>query len=287
MAIMNNLTKEEYNKLQGKINKAQGDHFENIVTASCYYYEAHNIAMIEKTPEPFKIIGKETERTGKQIFKGVFKKKGQPDFKGTLNNGQAICFEAKHTDADTIEQNRVTEEQARCLSIHAKLGAIVFIIVSLNMQNFYCVPWRIWQDMKELFGRKYMNKAELAPYKLPFQNGVIKFLAPLEEIVGQSKKESTERTKRIFISGKISEDCNYIEKFERKQEELRKKGYLVFNPATIINPFMEYDEQMKQCFELIDLSDRVYFLSDYRTSKGSMMEYEYAKNKNKIMVIEV
>ncbi len=285
--LQNNMTKEEFNKLQGKVNRAKGEQFENIVTASCYYYEAHNKAMIEKTPEPFKVIGKESDRVGRQIFKCVFKKKGQPDFKGTLNSGQAICFEAKHTDGDTIEQGRVTVEQARCLSIHARLGAIVFIIVSLNMQNFYYVPWKIWSDMKEIYGRKYMNKKELEAYKIPFQNGVIKFLAPLEEPIEQNKECLENRTQRIFISGKISEDGNYIKKFERKQDELRVQGYLVFNPATIIDPFIEYDEQMKQCFELIDLSDRVYFLRDYRTSKGSMMEYNYAKSKNKVMVIEV
>ncbi len=287
MLITNNLSKEEYNKLQGKINKAKGEQFENLIIASCYYYDAHNKAFIEKTPEPFRILGKEKDRTGKLIFKGVFKKKGQPDFKGTLNGGTAICFEAKHTDADTIEQSRVTEEQARALHIHTKLGAKTFVIVSIQMQYFYCVPWKVWSNMKDLYGHKHMNKNDLEQYQVPFQNGVIKFLAPLEEPIEQNKECVENRTQRIFVSGKISEDCNYIAKFERKQDELRKQGYLVFNPATIINPFMEYDEQMKQCFELIDLSDRVYFLSDYRTSKGSMMEYNYAKSKNKVMVMDI
>jgi|GEM_PF-274230 len=293
MVITNNLSKEEYNKLQGKINKAKGEQFENLIIASCYYYEAHNKAYIEKTPEPFRIIGKEKDRTGKLIFKGVFKKKGQPDFKGTLNGGTAICFEAKHTDADKIEQSRVTEEQSRALSIHSKLGAETFVVISLKMQNFYCVPWKVWDNMKEIYGRKYMNEKDLEQYRIPYQNSIIKFLAPLEEKankpIEQNKCETEleERAKRVFISGKISEDGNYIKKFERKQDELRVQGYLVFNPATIIDPFIEYDEQMKQCFELIDLSDRVYFLRDYRTSKGSMMEYNYARSKNKVMVIEV
>jgi len=285
--ITDNLTKEEFNKLQGKVNRAKGEQFENIVTASCYYYEAHNKAYIEKTPEPFKIIGKNIDVTNKLIFKGVFKKKGQPDFKGTLNGGTAICFEAKHTDAEIIEQNRVTEEQARALHIHTKLGAKTFVIVSIKMQCFYCVPWKVWSNMKDLYGHKYMNKNDLEQYQVPFQNGVIKFLATLEEPIEQNKECVENRTQRIFISGKITEDGNYIKKFERKQDELRVQGYLVFNPATIIDPFIEYDEQMKQCFELIDLSDRVYFLKDYRTSKGSMMEYNYARSKNKVMVIEV
>lgn len=288
----NNLTKKEYNQLQGKMNKSAGEQFENLIIASCYYYEAQHKAYIEKTPEPFRVIGKNIDATNRLIFKGVFKKKGQPDFKGTLQSGKAICFEAKHTDADRIEQSRVTEEQARALSIHSKLGAEAFVIVSLKMQNFYCVPWKIWADMKNIYGRKYMTKKELEQYQVPFQNGVIKFLAPLEEQINlqteQNKCESKqlERTKRVFISGKISEDCNYKKKFENKTQELRRKGYLVFNPADIINPHMEYDEQMKQCFELIDIVDEVYFLKDYRISKGSMMEYSYAKSKNKTMVIE-
>lgn len=285
--VANNLTKEEFNKLQGKISKAKGEQFESLVEASCMYYEAQNKAYIEKTPEPFRVIGKTTDATGKAIFKCIFKNKGQPDFKGTLKDGGAICFEAKHTDADVIEQKRVTEEQARALLIHNKLGAKTFVIVSIKMQDFYCVPWKVWGSMKELYGHKYMGENELKQYSVPFQNGVIKFLKPLEEIIEQNKKDDVKRTKKVFVSGKISEDCNYKDKFNKKQEELRGKGYLVLNPATMINPYMFYDEQMKQCFELIDIADEVYFLRDFKQSKGSMLEYEYAFSKDKTIIVEV
>lgn len=89
----------------------------------------------------------------------------------------------------------------------------------------------------------------------------------------------------IFISGAISSDPNYKDKFKRKELELRSLGYRVINPTSIPED-LDYEMQMALCFASIDQADVVYFLSDYKTSLGSTREWHYAKAKNKIILYE-
>ena len=50
-------------------NNAQGQHFEREILAGCRMYEQHKIAVIDKTPEPFRVTNK-NHRTGE--FTGRF-----------------------------------------------------------------------------------------------------------------------------------------------------------------------------------------------------------------------
>ncbi len=159
-------------QLQGAQAKVAGDNLEGLIKAACMYYEDRKIASIEKTPEPMHII----KNLGKGRFIAYFEKQAQPDFKGTLDGGQAIVFEAKNTRVDKIEQSRLTKEQKDSLQKHYELGAMAFVLVSINLQSFYRVHWETWRDMKELFGHKHMTVEELKPYKLKMTNGIIRFL---------------------------------------------------------------------------------------------------------------
>lgn len=163
--------KDPRRQLQGSINKAQGAAFENYISAACKYYEIKKTAFIEKTPEPMKVLKRLQDK-----FLCCFLKPAQPDYKGTLSSGRAVCFEAKATYSDKIEQSRVTPEQERALDQHFSLDAICFVLVAIKMQSFYRVPWEDWKNMKELFGHKYMGENDLQPYKIKIWNGVIKFL---------------------------------------------------------------------------------------------------------------
>lgn len=108
---------------------------------------------------------------------------------GTLKGGRSIYFEAKHTDDERIEQRRLTQEQQDDLEAHHKLGAIAFVLVSVSLTDFYRVPWPVWRDMAEIYGRKYMTHAELSCYEVPATAGFIKFLHGIEsEVLG---KEAT------------------------------------------------------------------------------------------------
>ena len=89
-------------------------------------------------------------------------------------------FEAKATDKDRILQSAVTEEQARALESHANMGALAFVLVCLRGRAVYRVMWEDWQNMKELFGHKYMTAVELEPHRVQLRQGVIRFLGDPE-----------------------------------------------------------------------------------------------------------
>lgn len=162
-------------QIRGAQSRAAGAAFEGLVKASCTMYRNRGAAYIEKTPEPMKILGVLDRLRG--IFRCCHEKPAQPDFKGTIAGGRSICFEAKHTDAGRIEQDCVTEQQRGALDMHESLGACCFVLVSLGMQDFFRVPWAEWQQMKDLFGHKYMSAAELEPRRVPVVGGMILFLS--------------------------------------------------------------------------------------------------------------
>ncbi|MFA9380207.1 MAG: Holliday junction resolvase RecU [Acetanaerobacterium sp.] len=161
--------KNPTNILRGRQNRAQGELFEKIIMASCDYYRERGIAHIEKTPEPFHV----TKSCGAGCFYGNFAKQAQPDFKGTLRGGRTIVFEAKHTDADRIKQDRVSQIQTDELNTCELFGAVCAVIVSFGMQGIYMVPWDTWRNMPLIFGRKYITAKDVAQYKRRFTGALI------------------------------------------------------------------------------------------------------------------
>lgn len=172
---MNRMTTAEYRaSMRGKRNRAQGLAFESSVENACNYYKIQGMAHIEKTPEPMRVIQVIDRNRG--IFKAVFQKAAQPDYKGTMKGGRAVVFEAKYTETDRIDQNVITNEQWEALDLHEAMGAWCFVVVSLGLRH-YRVPWSKWKTMKEDCGHKYMNAADLIPYELPFsQPQLVRFL---------------------------------------------------------------------------------------------------------------
>ena len=171
---MERMTAAQYRaSVQGKVNRAQGLAFENTIEAACEYYQTQRQAYIEKTPEPMRVIAALDRKRG--IFKAVFQKAAQPDYKGTIVGGRAVVFDAKSTETDRIQQSAVTDEQRDALNMHESMGAVCFVLVSLGFK-YYRVPWGHWKTMKELFGHKYMNADDLAKYEIPYLNGFLRFL---------------------------------------------------------------------------------------------------------------
>ncbi|EGW40673.1 Holliday junction resolvase RecU [Desulfosporosinus sp. OT] len=156
-------------------SKVIGDLFEDMISGACDYYYEKNLAHIEKTPEPMKVLKSIPRQPGK--FIAHFEKAAQPDYKGTLKGGRAIVFEAKHTDHDQIERSRLTQKQLDGLEKHHKLGAMAFVVVSFGFQRFYRIPWTAWRDMKDLYGRRYLKLDELDSYRVPAHGSVIKLLS--------------------------------------------------------------------------------------------------------------
>lgn len=127
-------------------------------------------ADVDKTPEPFRVL--EKSRDGK--FKGRFTARAQPDFQGTLDGGRSIVFEAKYTTTDRLKWDVLTQEQRDTLERHARRGALAAVCGGIG-NEFFFVPWAVWRDMKEHFGRKYVTAADLEQWRVRF-NGAVLFL---------------------------------------------------------------------------------------------------------------
>ncbi len=169
--------KDPQKQIRGAQARAIGQYFEKMIDAACKFYEDNKIAIIEKTPEPMKPI----KSLGNGKFIACYEKQAQPDYKGTLASGKAIVFEAKHTDSDKIEQSRLTAEQCDRLQKYTELGAITFVLISVNLENFYRVPWTIWKDMKGLYGHRHMTINELKPFSVKSNGRIIRFLEGVEK----------------------------------------------------------------------------------------------------------
>lgn len=149
-------------QLMGSRSRAAGLAFEKLIEASCEVYKNRKLAYIEKTPEPMRPISG-ADRQGK--FTAIYTATAQPDYKGTLAGGRAVVFEAKHTDSDTMKQERVTPAQAEALSMHYNLGALCFVLISIK-DRYFAVPWTVWDGMKQIYGRKYITASDVKEYEV-------------------------------------------------------------------------------------------------------------------------
>lgn len=159
--------------ITGRRNREAGQHFESIIEASCKHYRLNHIAEIEKTPEPTKQLGGMDSR-GR--FMACYTKKAQPDYKGTVEGGRSIVFEAKHTYTDRLQQSEVTEDQEKRLNRHAALGAECFVLVSFSFRQFFKIPWEVFRGMKDRYGRKYIKPEDVKEYEVRYIGGVLYFI---------------------------------------------------------------------------------------------------------------
>lgn len=161
------------NQARGRRSRAKGRAFEDLLDASFAYCRKTGAALIEKTPEPMKVI----RSMGQGRFLACYTKSAQPDYKGTVKGGRAVMFEAKYTEHDRITQDAVNEQQSDYLTQAAALGARCYVVVGFSTGNVYRVPWSIWITMKQHFGRKYATEEDLKPYQVqPSWNGTLLIL---------------------------------------------------------------------------------------------------------------
>ena len=147
---------------QGRKNRAEGQLFEAVLDRTFAYYSEKGYAKIDKTPEPFKII----KRLEHLRFIGCFQKKAQPDYKGTIKGGRSVIFEAKYTDSDRIQQDRVSDAQWSYMEQATELGARCFVLAGFKSGGIYRIPWPVWSDMKKKFGHKYVTEDDLSEYRI-------------------------------------------------------------------------------------------------------------------------
>lgn len=161
--------------LLGRHIRELGKEFEQRVQAICEIYELNNLARIEKTPEPMKIL-KHLEN-GK--FETVFEKAAQPDFKGVIKGGRCVVFDAKFTESEKITFRILSDYQRKVLLKYDELGAIAFVLVGFINGAIYNIDIHTWEHMKEKFGRYYIKQEELEKSNfraITLKNGLVDFL---------------------------------------------------------------------------------------------------------------
>lgn len=149
--------KDTDRKMIGRIAKAKGKQFEERLDSAFQYYRKKGTAIVEKTPEPMCPV----KNIGNGKFIAYFEKKAQPDYKGTLKGGMTIVCEAKFTATDRMEQGRVKRNQAEYMDMYQNIGALCYILAGFSSGSVYRIPWGMWSDMKEFFGRMYVTEADL------------------------------------------------------------------------------------------------------------------------------
>ena len=157
---------------KNKVNRANGQAFEDLISYSLGFYKEKGYANIEKTPEPMRVM----RNLGGGRFEAIFTKQAQPDYKGVIIGGQNIIFEAKHTEKGRIQSSAVSSKQEEMFNDYEALGSLCFVFISFSLSSFYRVPWSEWKCMKEKYGRSYLKEEELGEWKLKSNPGIIYLL---------------------------------------------------------------------------------------------------------------
>lgn len=160
---MNTKKKDPQKSYRSRMNNQQGDAFEKMISAGCATYKKRGRALIEKTPEPCKIIKKEAG--GRAIVQFQKHEKAQCDFKGVLNDGRAVIFESKATTEKRMNQDRLSFTQFKQLAEYEKMGAVAGVCVLINKTAAF-IPFVIWSNMKAIYGRKYITEEEAEVFQV-------------------------------------------------------------------------------------------------------------------------
>ena len=86
--------------------------------------------------------------------------------------------------------------------------------------------------------------------------------------------------KTIYISGAITGVDNYKELFEQKRQELKEiypSDYTIVCPHDVVKPFTNWSTAMAYCLNLLEKCQYIYFLDNWKQSKGARYEKRYAK----------
>ena len=92
---------------------------------------------------------------------------------------------------------------------------------------------------------------------------------------------------KVYISGAITGIDNYREIFSAAANKLKDRGCTVYNPADIFDGMPEettYEDYMKLSFCLLDITDAIYMLDNWRESNGAIRELNYALSKCKTVI---
>lgn len=86
---------------------------------------------------------------------------------------------------------------------------------------------------------------------------------------------------KIFISGPISGNPNFQERFKEAEIIILKRNHVPINPAAFHKiPAFEYfnrAECQKIEFAMLECCDGIYMMEGWSNSRGARLEHDYAK----------
>ena len=83
--------------------------------------------------------------------------------------------------------------------------------------------------------------------------------------------------KKIYISGKITGDSNYRQKFLQSENKLFDAGYYPVNPAFIVPKYIHWNGAMRIVLKSMLDCDGVALLPDWKKSIGAKIEERLAR----------
>ena len=86
-----------------------------------------------------------------------------------------------------------------------------------------------------------------------------------------------------YLSGAISSDPHYRDKFANAQTVLEFLGYRVINPC-ILPEGLHYDEYMRVDLLLVEIADTLVMLPDWLQSDGATLEHDHAAKLGKRII---
>lgn len=79
-----------------------------------------------------------------------------------------------------------------------------------------------------------------------------------------------------YISGSVSDDCDFRRKFDKAEKVLTKKGYKVLNPVKDEKDGRNWSYYMRRDIRKLSKCDGIILLEDWYKSKGAQLELHIA-----------
>lgn len=91
----------------------------------------------------------------------------------------------------------------------------------------------------------------------------------------------------VYVAGKINGNPDFYREFAEARDRLYRQGWTHVITPDVLSPLgLEYEQYMTICCAMIDASEAVYLLRNWKTSSGAIREKFYAMSRNKVILYE-